>query len=199
MKYALAAFALITAAAPLAFADLKAQNEIMMRFDHREHEVKVFNQKSVSCSHCHNFNLNEITRELIPTPQLKNTTFTMDLKGICHECHKTSEAKWRDAPKACVTCHRSIQTMAAIAPANHRNLEWKRTHSANARADGSGCLDCHTSSQCVKCHLQRNDIELTNHTRNFRFFHSVQARLEPHRCDACHTKSYCINCHTNQR
>lgn len=191
--------AAIVLAAGAAFAGQKTQSDIPMRFDHREHDVRVFSKHGVACSHCHNFSLNEITRELVPNAELKQSALNRDMKDICHECHKTAEAKWRDAPKTCATCHASMQAMTQIAPTTHRNLEWKRTHASNARADGSGCLDCHSSSQCVKCHLQRNDIDLVNHSRNFRFFHSVQARLEPHRCDACHTKTFCVNCHTGNK
>lgn len=165
------------------------------KFDHAIHTSKVFNPLRFECSKCHNFSLEESSGKLVPHADLEKSAFRISLREMCHQCHQSAESRFAEAPKACYNCHSSPSGLSAIKPDNHNNGSWKSWHSLEARVAGESCLNCHTTSQCVKCHTQRNDITQRNHPRNFRVTHSIQARMQPQRCDACHTKSYCTNCH----
>ena len=169
--------------------------EANLAFDHVLHENKVFSKFKIDCGHCHNFSYDSATKKIRPNKDFKKTTFSQDLKNICHECHRSAEIKYKRASKTCYTCHQSTDRLQAIVPKNHSNISWKTSHATNARVDGESCMNCHTTSRCVKCHLQQNDIEFKTHSANFKFFHSVQARAQPQRCDSCHSKSFCVNCH----
>ncbi len=164
-------------------------------YNHEMHLQKVFKVNSIECSHCHNFNLDPKGKEVKLNQAATASVLKMPLKEICHECHRSEIARYKDAPKTCFTCHKTMENIKRIKPTNHENISWKTTHSIEARVQGESCLNCHMTSQCSKCHLERNDIEMRNHPKNFRFFHSVQARGQPQRCDACHTKTFCVNCH----
>lgn len=174
--------------------------DVLSRFDHEEHDRKVFRPKSVSCKHCHNFKVDERTGKAIPEEALRKSSFRRDFKSICHGCHVSAEAAGKlNAPQACYTCHRSSENLRAIKPRNHMNIGWAGAHATNARIDGDACLNCHMTSFCVQCHQRRNDIELRNHSRNFRLTHSVQARAQPHKCDSCHSRSFCVECHLGRK
>lgn len=173
----------------------EASDNILSMFDHQLHERKVFGIQKIDCSRCHNFSLDPLTNKVMPSENLKFSSFNRPFKEICHSCHTGGEKAYSAAPHACYTCHRRPENMSAIKPRDHENLAWKQAHSTAARAGGQLCMNCHMISQCVKCHLRRQDVEPINHSRNFRFYHSIQARAEPHRCDACHTNQYCVNCH----
>lgn len=175
------------------------QTLLTERFDHDFHVDKVFKPQGIECSKCHNIQLDRATGKATAESALKTSAFRTTAKEICHGCHRSSEPKNVGAPQTCFTCHASETSLGAIKPPNHSNVAWKSSHAVDARVAGDKCLNCHTTSQCVKCHAQRNDIEMRNHTRNFRFFHSVQARLQPQRCDTCHTKSFCVNCHLGRK
>lgn len=168
------------------------------RFDHEKHIEQIFKPQGIKCSTCHNFSQEEGSKKLIPNENFSKSTFSKPLKDICHSCHRSAETTQKEAPKECYACHRNIDNLKAIKPKNHENMAWKNAHATEARINGQACMNCHITSHCVKCHLRRNDIELSNHSRNFKFFHSVQARTQPQRCDACHSKSFCINCHSGK-
>jgi hypothetical protein len=174
-------------------------SEMITKYDHPMHIAKVFNPLNIECSHCHNFAIDKATGRAIPNNKLNESIFKLPLKEICHECHRSAETKYETAPKACYTCHRGMTNLSAVRPENHNNISWKNSHATEARVAGDSCMNCHMSSQCVKCHTQRNDVELRNHSRNFRFMHSVYARLQPQKCDSCHMKSFCTNCHLGKR
>lgn len=169
------------------------------RFDHEEHLRKVFYPAKVECSSCHAFKVDPVTRRAQPLADLARSSLTREPREICHECHRSGEAKWAEAPKACTTCHRSMESLTRAMPSDHRGVGWKFSHSTQARIRGEACQDCHSVSQCAKCHLHRNDEQFANHSRNFRYTHSVAARAQPARCDACHTQSYCTTCHLKGR
>lgn len=174
-------------------------NEMLGRFDHASHLENVFKLNNIKCAHCHNFDLDIKTNEIRLNEFAKKSIFKIPIKQICHECHNSEAPQHVNAPQTCFTCHRSIEGINKIKPENHINLSWKSAHSTEARINSEYCLNCHITSQCAKCHLQRNNIEKKNHSRNFKFFHSVQARTTPQRCDSCHNKSYCISCHIGNK
>ncbi|MGZ3712966.1 MAG: cytochrome c3 family protein [Bdellovibrionota bacterium] len=173
--------------------------EIAGRFDHDAHLSKVFKANKIDCTHCHNFSADAKSKEIKFNDSAKNSILKMPVKAICHECHRSDLPQYKNAPKACFTCHRNMEEIGKIKPQNHENVSWKTSHAAEARTNGDACLNCHMTSQCAKCHLQRNDIEMNNHPKNFKFFHSVQARAQPQKCDACHTKSFCVACHMGKK
>jgi hypothetical protein len=174
---------------------ISANEGQLSRFDHQAHLDKVFNVKKIDCSHCHNFTLDTKTNEIKLNEFAKGSIFKIPVKQICHECHQSNDPEHANAPQTCFTCHRSMEGIKKIKPANHINLAWKSSHVTEARINSESCMNCHMTSQCAKCHLQRNNIEMKNHPRNFKFVHSVQARATPQRCDSCHTKNFCISCH----
>ncbi len=169
------------------------------RFDHEMHVEKVFKPLKVSCSQCHHFHLAADSKTIVPDEGLAKSTFRAPFKQMCHECHRSEEPRYHAAVKTCYTCHSSEAELSAVKPQNHKSVAWKTSHALEARVSGGECLNCHMTSQCVKCHTQRNDIRMRNHTRNFRYTHSVQARMQPQRCDACHTKTFCIDCHVGRK
>lgn len=170
----------------------------LSRFNHETHEKGAFKTMQFTCSNCHNFT---IVKDNVPAkadPELTNSTFRNDLKTTCHQCHNTPDSKFKEAPKECIICHSITDGTKKIKPLNHQNDSWKAVHSLSARTEGASCLNCHIQADCLKCHLRRNDIEMKNHSRNFRFTHSVEARSQPHRCDACHTQNFCVKCHVGK-
>ncbi len=169
--------------------------EISDHFDHDLHLAKVFKPNKVECSHCHLFSLDAASGKVTIESQAKETILRLTTKQICHECHQSPETKYVNAPKGCFTCHRGLESLNLIMPLNHKNVTWKTSHSTVARVQGDKCLDCHNPSSCTKCHFQRNDIQMRNHTRNFRFYHSIDARLQPQKCTTCHAVNFCISCH----
>ena len=174
-------------------------SEMLAGFDHEAHLAKAFKNNKMECTHCHNFSIDQKSNEIKLTEAAKLSVLKMPVKQICHECHRSELLQHKEAPKACFTCHRSMEGIKKIKPTNHESVSWKGSHSIEARVEGDACLSCHMTSQCSKCHLQRNDIEMRNHSANFKFFHSVQARAQPQRCDACHTKTFCVNCHLGKK
>jgi hypothetical protein len=168
---------------------------ILSRFNHEAHEKGAFKTMQFDCSGCHNFSFGSDKVKAKAEAGLTSSTFKADLKNTCHQCHNTENTKFSQAPKECILCHAKMEGAKEIKPLSHQNAEWKTTHSLNARTEGTSCLNCHIQSDCLKCHLRRNDIQMQNHSRNFRFTHSVEARAQPHRCDACHTQNFCVKCH----
>jgi Zn finger protein HypA/HybF involved in hydrogenase expression len=174
-----------------------SQTQIVQdQFNHQAHLERALN--GVQCKHCHNFSLNEKTNTIELNEAAKISILRMPVKQICHECHNTSTPH-QNAPQTCFTCHSSTDAIKKIKPQNHINLTWKTSHSLEARVQGESCLNCHVNSQCAKCHLQKNNFELKNHSRNFKYFHSVQARATPQKCDTCHSKTFCIDCHLGKK
>lgn len=170
-------------------------DNVLAIFDHQMHERKVFAVQKIDCSRCHNFSLDASTQRVIPNENLRFSSFNKPFKEICHSCHTGGEKAYSAAPHTCYTCHRRFENILSIKPRDHENLAWKQAHSTAARVNGQSCMNCHMISQCVKCHLRRQNVEPMNHSRNYRYFHSIQVRAEPQRCDACHTTSFCENCH----
>ncbi|MEK6625219.1 MAG: cytochrome c3 family protein [Bdellovibrionota bacterium] len=170
-------------------------SSILAKFNHQMHEEKVLPVLGVSCSVCHNFELGADHKTAKATPDLSTSAFRMSVKEICHQCHNTEAAQYRTVPKSCSICHADQAAMQKIRPKNHENTAWKNTHALNAEVASNTCFNCHITSQCVKCHTRRSDIELKNHSRNFRFTHSVIARAQPQKCDSCHVQTFCVRCH----
>lgn len=173
-----------------------ARTNQIQRFDHKMHEDKVFAKTKTKCSECHNLKESKLAgseNDLVATESLSMLTFKKSLKSICHDCHQGGKVK--DAPKTCYTCHSNQEQMLMIKPANHLGSSWTSQHASQARADSAQCADCHSNSQCIKCHASRNPINNVNHSRNYRYYHSIEARLRPQACDSCHVKSYCTRCH----
>jgi hypothetical protein len=180
------------------FLTMTAQAGVISRFNHEAHEKGAFKNMQFSCSNCHNFSFDAKNINAKADANLENTTFKNDFKTTCHQCHnpvKADDPKYKEVPKTCVICHGTNDLSKVIKPLSHQNAAWKTTHSLNARTEGAICLNCHIQSDCLKCHLRRNDIEMQNHSRNFKFTHSIEARGQPHRCEACHTQNFCIKCH----
>ncbi|MGZ3650768.1 MAG: cytochrome c3 family protein [Bdellovibrionota bacterium] len=173
--------------------------EMSIHFDHTMHLEKVFKTNKISCTHCHNFDVDSGSNQIKLTDETKKSILKLTYKQICHECHQSSLPKYNAAPKNCITCHKGMEGLAKVKPLSHESSSWKTAHAAEARVSGDACTKCHMTSQCAKCHLQREDIQLTNHSRNFKFFHSVEARARPQSCDACHTKTFCTNCHLGKK
>ncbi len=199
MKIAIPVMAALSCVPCRAEVAARGKLDVVSRFDHEFHDQKVFKPQSVSCDRCHNFKVNPQTGKAAPEDAFEKSTFRMPFKAICHGCHVSAEASKRNAPQACFTCHRSIENLKAIKPQNHMNIGWANSHATNARIDGESCLNCHMTSQCVQCHQRRNDIDLRNHTRNFRFMHSIMARAQPHKCDSCHSRTFCVDCHLGKK
>jgi hypothetical protein len=181
---------LVAGLLPLAIAEA-----VLDVYNHSFHEKNVFTPNKIECSYCHNFELNHDTKKATLKPGISKTTFIKPIKDLCHSCHRNAEDPHTKAPQTCYTCHRSMENMKTIKPQNHFGVDWVRNHSLNARTADNACTTCHTNSQCVKCHVQRNSLFQNNHTRNFRFYHSIEARAQPQKCDACHSKNYCMSCH----
>lgn len=192
-------FGILAALSPNTRAGNSVDSGILRRFDHEMHSEKVFKARSISCAHCHNLELDAAGKKAVAVPDSSRSTFARPPRELCHKCHRGSEVVNKDAPKACYSCHVGIDQLQAIKPRNHENISWRTAHALDAKTDAASCVNCHTTSQCTKCHLSRNDVELKNHSRNFKFFHSVEARGRPHSCDGCHTKSFCVNCHMGKK
>lgn len=171
----------------------------MEGFDHEYHELKVFSQNNIRCDSCHNFTLDPITKKGVLKKEISASTFVKPLKELCHSCHQNKETLFPLAPQTCFTCHKSAEAIKGVKPANHKNVVWKEGHALEARTSMESCNSCHTNSECVKCHIEKKSDQLTNHSRNYRFYHSVEARLAPQKCDTCHTKSSCTKCHLTGR
>lgn len=169
--------------------------EILSHYDHELHQQKVFAPQGITCNECHYIQVDPTTKKARPEPGFELASVRRSFKEICHNCHQSRDPKNLTAPQGCFTCHQSIENFDAIKPQNHLFIGWNRSHAINARIDGDSCQSCHTNSQCVQCHLRRNDIIPQVHTRNFRYYHSVEARTHPYSCDACHSKSFCTDCH----
>lgn len=176
-------------------SSMAENTRILDVYDHAFHEKNVFTPNKVECSYCHNFELNKGTGKAALKAEITKATFVKPIKDLCHSCHRSTEAPHSKAPQTCYTCHRSKENMTSIKPQNHSGGDWMHNHSLNARTADNACLTCHSNSQCVKCHVERNSLFQNNHSRNFRYFHSIEARAQPQKCDACHSKSYCMNCH----
>ncbi len=172
-----------------------ALSQMTAGFDHQAHLSKVFKPNKIDCMHCHNFNMDQKEKRISFSVAATKSILNRPVKEICHECHRSDLSQYKEAPKACFTCHKGMEDIKKIKPVNHESISWRNSHSLEAKVKGESCNDCHAVSQCSKCHLRRNDIDLQNHPKNYRFYHSVQARAQPQRCDACHTKSYCADCH----
>lgn len=188
--------ALLTLAPPnlSANAGLTAtETDILRKYDHDRHERLVFGPAKIDCSHCHNFSQADGKWKL--EDKLKASTFRKPVGQICHECHQGAVAEFRNAPKACYTCHTSLENMKQIKPQSHSSGDWAHGHGTNARSNAESCTTCHSNSQCVKCHARRDTVLPVNHSRNFKFTHSIEARAQPQKCDTCHSKGYCIRCH----
>lgn len=174
-------------------------SEPMARFDHEKHEEKVFTKEKISCNYCHNIEMGPDGKSAVITKALEKSTFVKPLGQLCHSCHQNNDTKYPSAPQTCYSCHRSLENFQSIKPQNHSIVNWVRNHALNAKSAGDSCQTCHTNSQCVKCHVERNQVKLSNHTRNFKFYHSIEARMQPQRCDTCHTKNFCTTCHLRGR
>ena len=175
----------------------RAENgKILDLYDHGFHEKSVFTPNKIECGYCHNFEVNKKTLKANLKPEISKATFVKPIKDLCHSCHRNPDTKTK-APQTCYTCHRSMENMKTIKPQNHFGVDWVHNHSLNARTSDNACMTCHSNSQCVKCHVERNSLFQNNHTRNFRYFHSIEARAQPQKCDACHSKTYCMGCHLN--
>ncbi|MGZ3721887.1 MAG: cytochrome c3 family protein [Bdellovibrionales bacterium] len=166
---------------------------ILDLYDHSFHEKSVFKQNNIECKYCHNFELNKNNKGILK-PEIGKSTFVKPIQALCHSCHRNPETHTK-APQTCYTCHRTTDNMKSIKPQNHNSGDWAHNHSLSARTADNACLTCHTNSQCVKCHVERNSLFQNNHTRNFRYFHSIEARANPQKCDSCHSKNYCMGCH----
>ncbi|MGK5088811.1 cytochrome c3 family protein [Bdellovibrionota bacterium FG-2] len=173
--------------------------DVTARFDHDAHLDRVIKARGLSCDHCHNFKVDLKAKTAVLLSGMANSALNRPLKAICHECHQSAEAKNKAAPQECYNCHRSEGNLQDIKPRNHLNIGWAQSHATNARIDGDACMNCHTTSQCVKCHQRRNDVEFKNHSRNFRFYHSVVARAQPQKCDTCHSRVFCTDCHSGKK
>ena len=167
-------------------------------YDHEFHEKKVFGKLKINCDRCHNFKVSSKNNIGVALPGLKKQTFKAPLKELCHSCHQSSEDKYSSAPKTCYTCHTSLNQLKAVKPSNHQAVSWESNHGLNAKLDSKSCTQCHSNSECVKCHAQRNNVRLKNHRFNFKYYHSVEARMSPQKCQTCHSKSECMQCHVGR-
>ena len=179
----------------LAISAMADTGGILDVYDHDFHEKNVFTPGKIECSYCHNFELGKNSLKGTLKPEIAKATFVKPIKDLCHSCHRSTEAPHSKAPQTCYTCHRSMEKMKSIKPQNHFSVDWVRNHSLNARTSDNACMTCHSNSQCVKCHVERNSLFQNNHSRNFRYFHSIEARSQPQKCDACHSRTYCMTCH----
>lgn len=177
------------------FAGVLFASDSVKGFNHSLHEKNAFKNLKIECSACHNFSINADGLHASASPEIKESNFKSEMKSLCHQCHQSQNSKFRVTPKTCVLCHTESDSLKKIKPLNHQTSSWKKTHALNARVESTSCMNCHIQSQCVKCHVNRNDIAMKNHNRNFRFTHSIEARGQPQRCDACHSQSFCIKCH----
>lgn len=173
-----------------------SRTPLIGKFDHQFHEQKVFKPNNVSCSVCHNLNTSAAT-DFKATEELKDATFKKPIKQLCHDCH--TGTTYPSAVKQCIFCHDTKERLLQIKPLSHENVAFKERHATEARAFGGQCLNCHTNTQCVKCHVTRNEVINQNHSRNYRYYHSIEARMSPHKCDTCHTQTFCIRCHVGAK
>ncbi len=191
---------LLLAVCTLGFAPkVAAASAILEKYDHEMHENKVFKENKIECSYCHNFEFSGKSYKAKLKSDIDKSTFVKPMKELCHSCHNNAETRFPKAPQTCFTCHRTLENLKSIKPQNHYGVDWNHNHSLNARVSDDSCVNCHSTSQCVKCHVGRDTVFQQNHSRNFRFYHSIEARFEPHKCDTCHTKNYCMNCHLGGR
>lgn len=174
------------------------QSSPLKLFNHEYHSQKVFEPQGVYCETCHTFKLDPKAKRVILDENAK-TAFRKSFKAICHDCHTSPDSKIRNAPHGCITCHKGMETLHNIKPQSHSNIGWSKSHGTEARIEKESCMSCHITSQCAECHLQRNDIQFRNHSRNFRFIHSIEARAQPQTCDSCHSRSFCLDCHLRRK
>lgn len=176
------------------FADALAGN-IFQKFDHDLHNTKALQPRGMACSTCHRVSMEDNGRRVALLDPDASSTFSKPPAEICHQCHRSTEAINKNATQDCEACHSGPEGREAMKPQSHRRAFWRNSHALEARAGAKSCNECHETSTCAKCHLSRNDIELTNHGRNFKFFHSVEARTRPQSCESCHSRNFCSSCH----
>ncbi|MDM8545294.1 hypothetical protein QUF61_02255 [Candidatus Venteria ishoeyi] len=154
-------------------------------YPHDKHD-QVMQDLGDSCLLCHSFAKTQLTdpKALKPLTLIANEP----LAAICHECHKENIA----APWDCKTCHPDKTT---IWPEDH-NIDYVYNHAADARADESGCRECHIElSFCTDCHFKSSNLSHQIHPLGYLSWHGLDVRGSAFACGKCHSGSYCQRCH----
>lgn len=121
----------------------------------------------------------------------------------CLTCHDGDRA-----PATCATCHvaRADGVLVTSLPGgklaprglfrndDHRG-DFARTHGPAAKADAAYCRNCHTESECSKCHTGHVK-PLTIHAADYILTHPPEARRDDPQCSKCHRlQTFCRDCH----
>lgn len=127
----------------------------------------------------------------------------MPMMDDCLACHDG-----KTAPATCATCHtaRPDGVLITSLPGgkltprglfrndDHRG-DFARSHGPAAKADAAYCKNCHTESECSKCHTGHVK-PLTIHAADYILTHPPEARRDDPQCSKCHRlQTFCRDCH----
>jgi hypothetical protein len=120
----------------------------------------------------------------------------------CLDCHDDG----LQAQK-CSSCHQRAE-MRALVPESflRHDLSFFRDHGLAAARHQDVCNECHTQSDCARCHDQSQPMGLAEvfpdrvgrnliHRADFVVRHTIEARSQQGQCARCHQPSFCDSCH----
>jgi len=160
-----------------------------LKFNHKVHV-----DKKIECTTCHG-EMKQVTL---------GTRMQLPKMSTCLECHDGSTAS-----SGCTTCHLEgpsgrlqlnfasgiLRPMQANPFGLDHGPRYEFSHGSRAKTDRLLCSQCHSDSDCQKCHdsLQK---PLAVHPNDYITLHPVQARADSPRCTSCHRlQSFCAACH----
>jgi hypothetical protein len=105
----------------------------------------------------------------------------------CAMCHD---------PSFCTACHQGKPARPGgparpkVIPADHRKVEFRKSHGGTYLAQQGACGSCHDSSSCERCHKTPMP-----HPADWTSSHAL-AKMDTTDCGVCHTdRSRCQECH----
>lgn len=189
------------------FREVSGHPAIFECADCHKEIVKDFNQKPhhnyVECRTCHLFHKeNESAGRIYKNG---NAKFCL----LCHEKKSFKDEKYppkiewpshvgdkkiisNSNEKICLNCHTDKIHVMNLKHENPHPENWKTLHNEFAKKDPSVCTKCHTTSQCISCHMKNKPA---THNTEWRKQHPKVAAVNKSSCETCHTKNGCINCH----
>ncbi len=188
------------------------------------------------CRECHGAETDALLARVRPTSHKRtDITFSHEqhlshdtIRGQCVTCHAGVASDGRDGAlypvmKDCLDCHADGLEAGRCADCHQRTQlrsllpetflqhdeRFFRRHGMAATRHQDVCNQCHSESECVRCHDQSQPIGLRhvriaevhkplNHRGNFEVHHAVDARAEGGACLKCHSESYCDSCHVQR-
>ncbi|MCA9764519.1 MAG: hypothetical protein KC544_15470, partial [Gemmatimonadetes bacterium] len=133
----------------------------------------------------------------------------------CASCHVDAERpEIERIPAAPATMELPVAVAHYNRPATHVDPAWLGEH--GGRVSRTACATCHTSDDCMSCHVEQPPaaallpsrdqtaapgVRLTAHApdnHDSRFFlevHGTLAAASAQTCATCHEESFCVSCH----